>query len=237
MKPFCSAVIDSNSRKQQHLRAVIFANGSITNPSHIAAWLRATDHLIGADGGTAHCVALGLMPNVVVGDLDSIDPVLADRLATAGVLFERHAPAKDQTDLELALERALRDGASEIILLGAAGGRLDQTLANLLILAQRPWPVPVKLVDERQVAQLLAGPAQMVLDASVGATVSAIPLSPIVSGITYSGLRYPLQDAMLALGSTRGVSNVVERSPAAIDIRAGLLLIVQELVGAVPEIT
>lgn len=215
---------------------MIFANGSITNPIHITAWLRATDTLIGADGGTAHCVALGLTPNVVVGDLDSIDPALVARLTAAGVIFERHAPAKDQTDLELALERALRDGATEIILLGATGGRLDQTLANLLILAQRPWPTQIKLVDERQVAQLLRGPGQIMLDAPIGATVSAIPLTPIVRGITYSGLLYPLQDATLTLGSTRGVSNVVEHAPAAIAVRDGLLLIVQEMPGAAPEI-
>jgi thiamine pyrophosphokinase len=218
------------------LRTVIFANGSITNPNHITSWLRATDTLIGADGGTAHCVALGLTPNVVVGDLDSIDPVLVARLTTAGVIFERHAPAKDQTDLELAVERALRDGATEIILLGATGGRLDQTLANLLILAQRPWPAQIKLVDERQVAQLLRGPGQIVLDAPIGATVSAIPLSPTVRGIVYSGLLYPLQDATLTLGSTRGVSNVVEHTPAAIAVRDGLLLIVQEMLGSAPEI-
>jgi thiamine pyrophosphokinase len=60
----------------------------------------------------------------------------------------------------------------------------------------------------------------------VGSTVSAIPLSPLVTGITYTGLEYPLQDATLALGSTRGVSNVMAATPATLTIREGVLLVV-----------
>ncbi|MEZ4581030.1 MAG: hypothetical protein R3A10_05170 [Caldilineaceae bacterium] len=61
--------------------------------------------------------------------------------------MERHPTGKDQTDLELALERAIRDGAPDILLLGALGGRLDQTLANLLILAQRNWQARIRLAE------------------------------------------------------------------------------------------
>ena len=139
---------------------------------------------------------------------------------------ERYPVAKDQTDLELAIERGLRAGANEILLLGALGGRLDQTVANLLILAQRHWPVPLRLAEGNQLAQVLRSGETLALQAAPGSTVSAIPLSAAVTGITYTGLEYPLHDATLTIGSTRGVSNVVASAPATITIRDGVLLVV-----------
>jgi thiamine pyrophosphokinase len=208
------------------MRAVVFVNGEVQDYTALARWLRPGDHLIGADGGTRHMLALGLMPDAVVGDLDSLEPETVAKLIVQGVDVERYPIAKDQTDLELAIERGLRAGASEILLLGALGGRLDQTLANLLILAQRNWPVPLRLAEGSQLAQVLRTGETLMLHAAPGSTVSAIPLSAIVTGITYTGLEYPLQDATLSIGSTRGVSNVVASSPATITIDEGLLLVV-----------
>lgn len=208
------------------MRAVVFVNGEVRDYTALARWLRPGDHLIGADGGTRHILALNLLPDVVVGDLDSLEPETVTALIAQGVDVERYPVAKDQTDLELAIERGLRTGASEILLLGALGGRLDQTLANLLILAQRNWPVPLLLAEGNQLAQVLRGGATLTLQAAPGSTVSAIPLSAVVTGITYTGLEYPLQDATLAIGSTRGVSNVVATSGATITIKEGVLLVV-----------
>ena len=137
------------------MRAVVFVNGEVQDYTALASWLRPGDHLIGADGGTRHMLALDLMPDAVVGDLDSLEPETVTELIAQGVDVERYPVAKDQTDLELAIERGLRAGASEILLLGALGGRLDQTLANLLILAQRNWPVPLRLAEGNQLAQVL----------------------------------------------------------------------------------
>lgn len=211
------------------MRAVIAVNGKIEDYADLAGLLRPDDHLIGADGGTLHLLAVERKPNVVVGDLDSLSRDTVDSLVADGVSVERHKPEKDQTDLELALERALEDGADEIVLVGALGGRLDQTLANLLIVAQRDWPVPVRVVEGDQVAEVLRGPGRLVLHGPAGSTVSAIPLSAAVTGITYAGLEYPLHDATLRFGSTRGVSNVLAASPASIRIDSGILLVIHSL--------
>lgn len=208
------------------MRAVIFVNGEVRDYPALARWLRPGDHLIGADGGTRHILALNLVPDAVVGDLDSLEPETLAQLMAQGVDVERYPVAKDQTDLELAIERGLRAGASEILLLGALGGRLDQTLANLLILAQRNWPVPLRLAEDNQLAQVLRSGETLTLSAAPGSTVSAIPLSAVVTGITYVGLEYPLQDATLGIGSTRGISNVVASSPATVTIKEGVLLVV-----------
>lgn len=211
------------------MRAIVFCNGNIENYGVLARILRADDYLIGADGGTRHCIALGRLPHVIVGDLDSIEPHLLDELTNAGVLVERHPPVKDQTDLELAIERGLADGADEILLVGATGGRLDQTLANLLIPAQRLWPAPVKLMQDNQIAQLLRGPDVLVLDGAAGDTVSLIPLSETVTGISYSGLEYPLERASLHIGSTRGVSNAMTGASATIEVETGMALVVHSV--------
>jgi len=211
------------------MRTIIFVNGAVSDYGALARWVQAGDTIICADGGVTHCMALGYRPQVVVGDMDSVDPDTLHRLAADGVELERHPRHKDQTDLELALERALRDGADEVLILGALGGRLDQALANILILAQRPWPVPIAVAEGNQVASVLHGGETVTLRGSRGSTVSLIPLSNEVTGVTYSGLEYDLTDATISLGSTRAVSNVVSESPATISISTGLALIVQTL--------
>ncbi len=211
------------------MRAIIFVNGMVENYDSLRRWLQPEDYLICADGGTRHCIALGIAPHAIVGDIDSADPAVLADFARQGVDIERHPPAKDQTDLELALERALRDGAEEILLLGALGGRLDQTLANLHIIAQRRWPIPIRIAEGAQVAQVLTGGDRLTLTAPIGSTVSVIPFSSEVTGITYTGLRYPLHDATLRFGSTRGISNEVAESPTTIEIGEGVLLVVVEV--------
>lgn len=211
------------------MRAVIFVNGEIADYADARSWLDENDYLVAANGGSAHCLAMGLTPDVVVGDLDSIDSDVQQKLEAANVSLERHPAAKDQTDLELALERAILDGADEVMMLGAMGGRVDQTVANLLILVQRSWPALIRLVANRQVACVLRGGETLELEGPIGSTVSVIPLSLEVRGITYSGLTYPLIEHTLTFGSTRGISNTIACSPATIEVERGTLLIVQSI--------
>jgi thiamine pyrophosphokinase len=211
------------------MRAVIFVNGLIQNYAGVCPWLLPDDYRIAADGGLRHLHALALEPHALVGDLDSVEPADVAKLAAQGVTIERHRPEKDKTDLELAIEHAAAKGATEIILLGALGGRLDQTVANLLLLAQRDWPAALSVVEEQQVASVLRAGQTVTLTGTVGTVVSLIPLSPQVTGITYTGLKYLLSDYTLPFGSTRGVSNELAAPMATIRIGTGLALIVQEI--------
>ena len=208
------------------MRAVIFVNGLVDDYGRLAAWLRADDYLIGADGGTMHCLALGRRPDVVVGDLDSLSGGVVAELRAAGVEIEEHPVAKDSTDLDLAIDRAIRDGADAVLLVGALGGRLDQTLSNLLLLARREWPVPLSLAEGDELAQVVRGGETITVGGEPGSTVSAVPLSEVVTGVTYTGLAYPLADATLPLGSTRGISNELAGREAQISVGAGMLLVI-----------
>jgi thiamine pyrophosphokinase len=209
------------------MRVLVFANGTVSDYEALAELRRPDDVLICADGGTRHCLHLGWQPHAIVGDLDSADAARVDAWAAAGTDVEAYHPEKNQTDLELALERALREGAAEIILVGALGGRLDQAVANLLIPAQRNWRIPIRIVDGNQTAQVLRGGHTLTLHGPVGSTVSAIPLSDTVTGITYTGMKYPLTDHTLHMGSTRGISNEMLDTTATVRIATGLLMIVQ----------
>ncbi|MCL4859337.1 MAG: thiamine diphosphokinase [Caldilineaceae bacterium] len=217
------------------MRAVIFVNGVVQDSSALARRLRASDHLIAADGGTRHCLALGRRPHAIVGDLDSLDPALVAEMERVGVLIERHPAAKDKTDLELAIEYAIRQGATAILLLGALGGRLDQSLANVLLLARAEWPIPITLAEGDEEAQIVREGEEVTLSAPVGGAVSVLALTAQVTGITYRGLEYPLDDFTLPLGSTRGVSNVVATQPATIRVGEGVLLVVQQIDEAEPD--
>ena len=211
------------------MRAVVFVNGDIADYGVLSRWLRTDDYRIAADGGARHLQALGLLPDVIVGDMDSVDPAHLARLRARGVAVEKHAAAKDATDLELALARAVRDRATEILLFGAVGGRLDQTCANLLILAQQDWAVPLAIVEGDQSARVLRGPQSVTLTGPTGGYVSAVALSEEVTGVTYAGLEYPLENATLRLGSTRGVSNTLASSSAQISIESGILMVIQQI--------
>lgn len=211
------------------MQAVIFVNGLVQNYAPLAGWLDRADLLIAADGGLRHFQELARQPHAIVGDLDSVEPDQLADLEAAGVTVQRHRPEKNETDLELAIDYAIRAGASDIVLLGALGGRLDQTLANLLILAQRDWPAAIAVVEENQIATVIRPGATLAIRGTPGSVVSLVPLTQQVTGITYTGLRYPLTAATLGFGSTRGISNELAQAEATIRIESGLALVVRTL--------
>ena len=209
------------------MRAVIFANGVRTPPPEDLVLSPKEDLIICADGGLAFCLALGLTPHLVVGDLDSARPEDLDRVVASGCRIRRHPTRKDETDLELALKAAREQGASEIVILGALGRRLDMTLANILILAS-PFAhgLPVRLVDGRQQILCLRGDQKISLSGRPGDRLSLLPLSGSAVGVTLEGFDYPLNNATLPLGTTWGVSNVFTGSFASVELKEGCLLVI-----------
>jgi thiamine pyrophosphokinase len=210
------------------MRTIIFANGLFPDASHAHDLLRPDDLIIAADGGTRHALTLGLVPDVVIGDLDSISLEELAVVEAAGSQIVRHSPRKDETDLELALLHAARRGATEIVVLAALGGRLDQTIANLLLLALPELRgLDVRVVEGSQTAFLIhAGHDGTWIDGHPGDTVSLIPLGGDAVGVSAEGLEWPLHDDTLRFGPARGVSNVLAAEEAHVCVREGLLLCV-----------
>ncbi|KKM10284.1 hypothetical protein SY88_14595 [Clostridiales bacterium PH28_bin88] len=207
-------------------RFVIIAGGKMVDYQWHAKVLQPGDYIICADGGANHAVKLGVVPHLVIGDMDSIDPRVEDSLRSKGCEFRAFPREKDKTDTQLALEEAVLRGAGEILLLGALGDRLDHTLANILLLI--PWSsrgIRVRLVDENHEAQVVTGPASFAVMGETGDTVSLLPLTPTVKGIDLEGFYYPLSKATLRMGETTGISNELVAPTGRIKLETGTLLV------------
>lgn len=206
-------------------RAIIFANGDAGGHVPVRAVIRPSDLLIAADGGAHHALALGLTPHLVIGDLDSLSLVDRAQLERAGARFEIHPAHKNETDLELAVRAAQRDGADEIVILAALGGRWDQTFANALLLAHPDFAtLDVRLVDGA--STLWVTRTRSVVRGAIGDTVSLLPLAGEAAGVTLTGFEYPLTDATLHFAETRGVSNTLVVEEATITLQRGILLVI-----------
>ncbi len=213
-------------------RALVFANGELNDGPAVQAALRFVPDalIIAADGGTRVAEACGLVPDVVVGDMDSLKTQEVEVLRARGVTINRYSSKKDETDLELALLAAVARQANWIRVLGAWGGeRIDQMLANIYLLMLREIAgKDVALVSGRQTVWL-ATPGAHDVRGAAGDTLSLIALVPGVTDVTTEGLVYPLKHETLAFGPARGVSNVMEGAAARVSFASGLMLVIHTL--------
>jgi thiamine pyrophosphokinase len=206
------------------MRAVIFAAGELPSPEAAREVLRPDDWILAADGGARHCRALGIQPAVVVGDMDSIAPEDAAALRSAGSEILAHPVRKDETDLELAVQHAVHGGATDILVLGAFGGRWDHTLANLMLSAHTSLrSIPLTFTDGLQRAWRIVGETEV--EGEPGDRVSLIPIGGDALGVSTSGLEYPLGDGTLPMGSSLGVSNTLLENRARVSVREGCVLL------------
>ncbi|MFQ5595879.1 MAG: thiamine diphosphokinase [Anaerolineae bacterium] len=206
------------------MHVLIVANGA---PSDLPARKRVpeADLVIAADGGAANARRLGLHPAVIIGDMDSIVPADRAELEVNGAQFISYPVNKDATDLELALRYAIEHGAQAITLVGAMGGRPDQTLANVFLLTL-PFldGVVVNLRSNGWEAFCVRRTVQF--GGQPGDVVSLLPLTPKVVGVKTAGLFWALDDATLRFGSTLGISNEMTGAVAQVVVREGILLVV-----------
>lgn len=207
------------------MRAVIFANGETTSSERLSDEIKNAHLLIAADGGLHHFLKLGILPNVLIGDFDSIQSMHLNELEDADVVIIQHPPRKDETDLELALHYAKKQGIKEIIIFYALGSRWDMTITNLLLPTFEVFhDLDIHIVDGLQEISLLRSGSTLHISGQVGDVVSLIPVGSKVVGINSQGLEYPLTNDTLMLGSSRGVSNILVKEKASVQITSGLLL-------------
>jgi thiamine pyrophosphokinase len=179
--------------------------------------------VVAADGGVDTALALGLAVSVAVGDFDSVTPAGLAAVEAAGGQIERHPAAKDATDLELALDRAVDLGADRIVVVGSDNGRIDHLLEGLLLLGSRRY--------ESVELDALLGPAsayvvrgRRTLQGAPGELLSLLPLHGPAEGVVTEGLVYPLRGETLHPGSSRGISNVFAESSASVTLTGGVLV-------------
>lgn len=225
---------------------VIVLSGDIRNDPAILTMLDRADKIIAADGGARHLRRFDRIPDLLIGDLDSIDAESLSWLAQRKVSVRRFPVEKDATDSELALAQAAAEGgdmAAEqtIVLAGALGSRPDHVLANQLLAARfAQKDRRIILTDGLTYIHTLVGGQSLELDLPAPdvqkMAVSLIPVTAEAEGVSCSGLKYGLEQAALELGSTLGVSNRPAGIPAVpgqdkacpvrVSLETGIILVV-----------
>ncbi|MBN1883472.1 MAG: thiamine diphosphokinase [Deltaproteobacteria bacterium] len=211
------------------MRALIFSGGVYDDPRYYRRYLDDASLVIAADSGAGAVLALGRLPDVLIGDMDSIrTDELRDMRREREVEVITQPPQKDYTDTELAVRLARERGAGEIFICGALGGRLDHELANVSFLVLGvEWGVDIRIVDEAQELVMLVPGRRNPIPGTLGDTVSLISLSEAVTGVTTSELKYPLVGETLPFLSPRGVSNVISGPEPSVTYESGRLLLVR----------
>jgi thiamine pyrophosphokinase len=208
-----------------HPYHLLICNGAMTAVPVVRTLSAHAVATVCADGGANAARACGVLPDLVLGDLDSITAETRAELEGWGVEIE-HLPGQDDTDFEKALLRLGVMGAKRIAVLGLTGGLLDHTLGNLSILLRHARDAEFVLFDPDYRIDLLTGPAN--LATTPGTRVSIVPLSP-VHGLRYTGLRYQFAGSVLTAGAAEGTCNEAVERRIRIEFEDGVLLVFRAL--------
>ena len=207
---------------------MIFLNGSPDPPDLLRRAAGRADLVVAADGGALHALSAGVVPDLVVGDMDSLGEEGTRRVGDRGASLERHPSRKDKMDGHLAVLAARKRGATDLDLLCAAGGRFDAVFAlpHLLLAAERlgmratvwaAWGEMFVVEDGRRA--VAGGP---------GESVSVFPVSGATRGVTLEGFEYPLEGARIEAGDTLGFHNEMAGGEARVTVGDGALLVIHE---------
>jgi thiamine pyrophosphokinase len=207
--------------------AIVVTGGSPPDPS-VLQHLGRADHVVCADSGFDHALALGIEVDLLVGDLDSVSSAGRAIAESRGVEIVAASPDKDLTDTELALVAAASRGATSITLVSGGGDRLDHLLGIMAALAHDGL-VGLERIDAwigRDRLVVVRPDRPVVLDLDPGALVSLIPLSGPVHGVRTSGLQWPLDGETLRADRARGVSNRSVAGDASVAVESGVLAVI-----------
>lgn len=206
------------------MKAFVYTGGSIF-PENITEHPKGDDLIIAADSGLLNATSLGVTPDILLGDLDS----LGDTEAPKNTEVLRVPAEKDFTDTQLAVDTAIKKGASEIVIVGGLDGRLDHTLSNLAILEE--------LSEKRIHAHITNGANRVRYISSTSTLIprsgykylSLLCLSEKVKGVSVEGCKYPLKNATLKRSFQYAISNEIVGNCALISVRKGGIYIIESV--------
>ncbi|MGD9824434.1 thiamine diphosphokinase [Desulfobacter sp.] len=208
------------------MKTVIVANGTLSETDGLLSRIQHADMVIAADGGAVHLHRMGIVPRIIIGDLDSIPENVLSFFKEKQVKILKHPVRKDQTDMELCMEYAINHGCTDLLIMGATSTRLDHTLANIFLLRRlADLGIPTTISDASNDIHIVV--SRLTLTGRPGDLISVIPVSDHVKGLTLEGLEYPLTDQSLCMGTTTGISNVFTQDLAGISLKSGAVLVIK----------
>ncbi len=207
------------------IKTAIISNGQVSDYEHLKSVITDCDYIICADGGLRHAFHLKIVPDTVIGDLDSTPSEIINYYKNQNVQFIEYSSDKDKSDTQLCLEYAL-EFSEEILMMSALGSRIDHTIANisLLKLGLEKNKI-VRLIDAKNEICMIN--KELAIKGTKGDIVSLIPMSEKVTGINITGVHYELFDAVMEIGNPYGVSNYFENESVHISIDSGYLLVIR----------
>ena len=206
------------------MKCVIIANGDLEYTARIKGIIKNSPMIVCADGGARHLRTLNILPHIMIGDFDSIDPGDKQFFEKKQIKTLVFPSRKEQTDAELAVDWAIENKATDITLLGVTGTRLDHTLANIFLLKKLArYQVPARIINEKNELHMVMDFIE--ISGRPGDVLSILPITKQVTGITLKGLEYPLVNATLEMGSSLGISNYFKRTMASVSVKKGILIV------------
>jgi thiamine pyrophosphokinase len=205
----------------------IFLNGDFDLTRYPDEFLFADGLKIAVDGGVRHLREVDMIPDILIGDLDSVSEQDLAWCKKMQIEISQYPREKNQTDFELALEYAMQKSQDKIVVFGALGGRIDHTLANIGLL-NNPHFVgrEIKFFSNNEYIYFLRSPT--IIKGNPGDIVSLIPWGDTVFGVTTTGLKFPLRNEELIPDQSRGISNVMISKEALVQFKKGNLLCVHQ---------
>lgn len=202
----------------------IFTSPSVQKGSFVNDAIKKADKIIAADCGASSAMSMGVYPEVVLGDLDSLSAGDIEKLRSKGTKFIKFPAKKDKTDTQLAVDYALRHGATSISLIGGVDGRrFEHALANAFLTYHPNFSI--YLCNGPTKTWVVSGHKTVTIHGQKNDLVSLIPLSATVYINSTDKLYYPLIDEQLVFGDSRGISNVLTGDTATINLQDGRLLL------------
>lgn len=214
------------------MKTCIFLNGVIDDYSVIKEKIEKEDYscIICADGGANHAYKLGIIPDYIIGDLDSVSPEIVEYYRENGVDFKELPEKKDETDSEICIYLAKTLGSDSIDIYSALGGRIDHTLANVKLLYYiKNYGIFPRIISENEIMYVIEN-ERFVLSGNAGDTVSVIPIKGDAKGMTLEKLEYPLDNFDMEYAKPMGISNVMLEDECIIEIKDGAAVIVRNTV-------
>lgn len=208
------------------MTGIIVANGSIEDYFFYKKYFCEKSLIIGVDGGVHHLRKLGIKPDILLGDFDSILKEDYEDYYKAGIEILKYPKEKNATDTEIAVDEAIKRDCKQIIVIGGTGSRLDHSLANIFLL-RKILDKDIKGMIVNKYNEIHLVKDSININFEEGYKLSLLPVTDRVEGITTKGLYYELDNYSINLGSSRGVSNEFIADNAKISIKKGLLLVIK----------
>ena len=210
---------------QNKKEAVVALNGNITGKVEKYQHLFTDENLtfIAADGGALFLDKIGIIPDIIIGDMDSLTTVQIENFKNKGAAVIKYPVQKDETDGELALNYCIENELKQVYLVGCQGGRFDQQLANIFLLEYGFENNISAVIKEPELEAGIISDYQE-FNQLKQHRLSLLPLSREVEGVTIKGCKYNVSDINLLRYKTRGISNKILQKKAQVKIKKGLLL-------------